>query len=200
MLLLDCKFHSSNDFLRFHGDFFGVRGLFLCSGELHSPSFFSLGDVTNRLANQLLSSIVKTWNRVYKIRAAWMDRTRSWFFTPSNWSQYTLCSQMCFMKQTLLLYNFPEMTKKYVLFLWYKQIYIKCIFSLYQDNILKTRCVRTNCMSPPWTLRRLANVSPFFNSLSNRLRITKEFQSWSVTYRLYSNTLSYQKSSQYLKS
>ena len=27
-------------------------------------------------------------------------------------------------------------------------------------------------MSPPWILRRLANVSPFFNSLSNRLRIT----------------------------
>lgn len=118
------NFHNSNDFLRFHGDFFGVRGLFLCPGELQSPSFFSLGDVTNRLANQLLSSIVKTWNRVYKIRAAWIDSTRSWFFTPSNWSQYTLCSQMCFMKQTLLLYNFPEMTKKYVLFLWYIQICI----------------------------------------------------------------------------
>ena len=27
-------------------------------------------------------------------------------------------------------------------------------------------------MSPPWILRRLANVSPFFNSLSNWLRIT----------------------------
>jgi hypothetical protein len=27
-------------------------------------------------------------------------------------------------------------------------------------------------MSPPWILRRLANVSPFLNSLSNRLRIT----------------------------
>ena len=27
-------------------------------------------------------------------------------------------------------------------------------------------------MSPPWILRRLAKVSPFFNSLSNRLRIT----------------------------
>ena len=27
-------------------------------------------------------------------------------------------------------------------------------------------------MSPPWILRRLANVSPFFNSPSNRLRIT----------------------------
>ena len=27
-------------------------------------------------------------------------------------------------------------------------------------------------MCPPWILRRLANVSPFFNSLSNRLRIT----------------------------
>ena len=51
-------------------------------------------------------------------------------------------------------------------------------------------------MSPPWILRRLANVSPFFNSLSNRLRITTEFQSWSVT---YDYTLSYQKSSQYLK-
>ena len=33
--------------------------------------------------------------------------------------------------------------------------------------------------------------------LSNRLRITNEFQSWSVT---YDYTLSYQKSSQYLKS
>jgi hypothetical protein len=27
-------------------------------------------------------------------------------------------------------------------------------------------------MSPPWILRRLANVSPFFSSLSNKLRIT----------------------------
>ena len=27
-------------------------------------------------------------------------------------------------------------------------------------------------MSPPWILRRLPNVSPFFNSLINRLRIT----------------------------
>ena len=32
--------------------------------------------------------------------------------------------------------------------------------------------IRTTWMSPPWILRRLANVSPFFNSLSNRLRIT----------------------------
>jgi Ca2+-binding EF-hand superfamily protein len=39
------------------------------------------------------------------------------------------------------------------------------------------------------------DVSPFFNSLSNRLRITNEFQNWSVT---YDYTLSYQKSSQYL--
>ena len=36
----------------------------------------------------------------------------------------------------------------------------------------KTRCVGTTRMSPPWILRRLANVLPFFNSLSNRLRIT----------------------------
>jgi hypothetical protein len=35
-----------------------------------------------------------------------------------------------------------------------------------------TRCVGTTRMSPLWILRRLANVSPFFNSLSNRLRIT----------------------------
>ena len=35
-----------------------------------------------------------------------------------------------------------------------------------------TRCVGTTWMSQPWILRRLANVSPFFNSLSNRLRIT----------------------------
>ena len=52
-------------------------------------------------------------------------------------------------------------------------------------------------MSPPRIFRRLVNVSPFFKSLSNRLRITNEFQSWSVT---YDYTLSYQKSSQYLKS
>jgi hypothetical protein len=37
---------------------------------------------------------------------------------------------------------------------------------------IKTRCVGTTRMSPPWILRRLANVSPFSNSLSNRLRIT----------------------------
>ena len=36
----------------------------------------------------------------------------------------------------------------------------------------KTRCVGTTRIFPPWILRRLANVSPFFNSLSNRLRIT----------------------------
>ena len=38
--------------------------------------------------------------------------------------------------------------------------------------MLKTRCVGTTRMSPSWILRMLANVSPFFNSLSNRLRIT----------------------------
>jgi hypothetical protein len=65
------------------------------------------------------------------------------------------------------------------------------------NSLLKTKCVGTTRMSPPWILRRLANVSPFFNSLSNRLKITNEFQSWSVT---YDYTLSYQKSSQYLKS
>ena len=62
---------------------------------------------------------------------------------------------------------------------------------------IKTRCVGTTRMSPPWILRRFANISPFFNSLSNRIRITNEFQSWSVT---YDYTVSYQKSSQYLKS
>ena len=40
------------------------------------------------------------------------------------------------------------------------------------SKVLKTRCVGTTRMSRPWILRRLANVSPFFNSLSNRLRIT----------------------------
>jgi hypothetical protein len=48
-------------------------------------------------------------------------------------------------------------------------------------------------MSLLWILRRFANVSPFFNSPSNRLRITNEFQSWSVT---YDYTFSFQKSSQ----
>jgi hypothetical protein len=92
---------------------------------------------------------------------------------------------------------------------------------------------------PSWILRRFANVSPFFNFLSNRLRITNyclrsvsssfqyclnkswydqesttnfkaqrlqvgqksfnrnKFQNWSVA---YDYILSYQKSSQYLKS
>ena len=62
---------------------------------------------------------------------------------------------------------------------------------------MKTRCVGTTRMSPLWILKRFANVSPFFNSLSNRLRIPNEFQSWSVA---YDYTLSYQKSSQYLQS
>jgi hypothetical protein len=38
-------------------------------------------------------------------------------------------------------------------------------------------------MSLPWILRRLANVSPFFNSLNNRLRITNyclRSVSWSL--------------------
>ena len=39
--------------------------------------------------------------------AAWIDKTRSWFFSASNRSQYTLCSHKCFVKHTLLLYNFP---------------------------------------------------------------------------------------------
>ena len=39
-------------------------------------------------------------------------------------------------------------------------------------DVEKTRCVGMTRMSPPWILRRLTNVSPFFNSLSNRLRIT----------------------------
>ena len=52
-------------------------------------------------------------------------------------------------------------------------------------------------MSPPWILRRLANVSPFFNSLSNRLRITN-YCLRSVSSSLLNFT--YQKSSQYLKS
>ena len=68
---------------------------------------------------------------------------------------------------------------------------------LFQRARTTTRCVGTTWMSPQWILRRLANVSPFFNSLINRLRIRNEFQSWSVT---YDYTLSYQKSSQYLKS
>jgi hypothetical protein len=37
---------------------------------------------------------------------------------------------------------------------------------------IEPRCVRTTQMSSPWILRRLANFSPFFHSLSNRLRIT----------------------------
>jgi hypothetical protein len=37
---------------------------------------------------------------------------------------------------------------------------------------MKTRCVGMTRMSLPWISRRLANVSPFFNSLSNRLRMT----------------------------
>jgi hypothetical protein len=39
-------------------------------------------------------------------------------------------------------------------------------------NFKKTRCIGTTWMSPPWILMRLANCSPFFNSLSNRLTIT----------------------------
>jgi hypothetical protein len=35
-----------------------------------------------------------------------------------------------------------------------------------------TRCVEMTRMDAPWILRRLTNASPFFNSLSNRLRIT----------------------------
>ena len=61
----------------------------------------------------------------------------------------------------------------------------------------ETRCIRTTRMSPPWILRSLTNISPFFNSLSNRLRITNAFQNWSVT---YDYILLYQKWSQYLKS
>jgi hypothetical protein len=49
----------------------------------------------------------------------------------------------------------------------------------------------------PWILRRLANVSPFFNSLSERLRITN-YCLRSVSSNLL--TFTYQKSSQYLKS
>jgi hypothetical protein len=40
------------------------------------------------------------------------------------------------------------------------------------DDIAETGCVRTTRMPLPWILRRLANVSSFFNSLSNKLRTT----------------------------
>ena len=36
---------------------------------------------------------------------------------------------------------------------------------------IKLDVLERQWMSPPWILRRLANVSSFFNSLSNRLRI-----------------------------
>jgi hypothetical protein len=39
-------------------------------------------------------------------------------------------------------------------------------------NLAKYLVVIMTRMSPLWILRRLANVSPFFNSLNNRLRIT----------------------------
>ena len=45
-----------------------------------------------------------------------------------------------------------------------------------KKNKIKTRCVGTTRMAPPWIFRRLANVSLFFNSLSNRLRMINEFQ------------------------
>jgi hypothetical protein len=62
-----------------------------------------------------------------------------------------------------------------------RNVHLICNLSLYthipniksiSQSIAKTRCVGTTWMSLPWILRRLAIVSPFFNSLSNRLRIT----------------------------
>ena len=62
-----------------------------------------------------------------------------------------------------------------------------------------TRCVGTTQMSPLWILRRLANVSPFFNSLSNRLRITN-YCLRSVSSTKLNLYLTFQKSNQISKS
>ena len=42
-------------------------------------------------------------NLIARIMAAWIDNTRCCFFSPSNKSQYTLCSHRCFFTHTLLL-------------------------------------------------------------------------------------------------
>ena len=79
---------------------------------------------------------------------------------------------------------------------WRSIVWCRCRCQGFQDykNIWKTKCVGTTRMSPPWILRRLANVSPFFNSLSNRLRITNYcLRSASPSLLKYT----YQKSSQY---
>jgi hypothetical protein len=54
----------------------------------------------------------------------------------------------------------------------YTYVYQSRHSPLIVHNALWTRCVGTTWMSLPWILRRLANVSPFFNSLSIRPRIT----------------------------
>lgn len=42
-------------------------------------------------------------NLIARIIAAWIDKTRCCFLSPSNKSQYTLCSHRCFFTHTLLL-------------------------------------------------------------------------------------------------
>ena len=54
----------------------------------------------------------------------------------------------------------------------YKNVKFPVFHAKSTDYHKKTRCVETTRMSPPWILRRLANVSSFFNSLNNRLKIT----------------------------
>ena len=60
---------------------------------------------------------------------------------------------------------------KYLRYIFFQD---KCFNHRYykQKTHLQTRCVGMTRMFPLWILRRLANVSPFFNSLSNRLRKT----------------------------
>ena len=105
--------------LRFSGDAFGVLlsglnniPLCLCTeGHFRSGGkfFFSAcpGVVTSRLASVLLLPMAMPRWPLWRMSAAWMESTRSWFRDPENRSQYTVCSQMCLMKHTLLLYSFP---------------------------------------------------------------------------------------------
>ena len=101
------------------GFFLGVLGTFKGEGLfLHTVSFFGVankfswpcGDVTNKSVI-LSASPLELPGNAQRISAAWIERTRSWFLAPSNFSQYILCSHKCLMKQTLLLYSLPEKTQ-----------------------------------------------------------------------------------------
>jgi hypothetical protein len=181
-------------FIHIHGnnrgsiDLHNVRGLFVSTCNLLLHIIYVQRNCRMVLHRMKIFSLSKVDSHKKK------KNTQQFYLNQNNWGKCPVG-------------NFENKVRWWfqsIILIYTRHLLLKCMFqawkvstSLYWIMFIWPRCVGTTRMSPPWILRRLANVSPFFNFLSKRLRITNEFQSWSVN---YDYTLSYQKSSQYLKS